>query len=204
MNGKLQLIKNRLIEEMAKRKVYQSQAQEVFDKREEQNTRYENAQKARGVIQAVAEQTQQHIEIQISTVVSSALAAVFPEPYEFKLKFVQRRNKTEADLLFIKNGNECDDILAVGGGGVADVVANVAFPLAIWSIRKTRNTMLWDEPSKFLHNPEYQEKASLLIKEVSEKLNLQIIMISDQKNILKKADKIFFVEQTKGVSVVSY
>ena len=114
MNGKLQLIKNRLIEEMAKRKVYQSQAQEVFDKREEQNTRYENAQKARGVIQAVAEQTQQHIEIQISTVVSSALAAVFPEPYEFKLKFVQRRNKTEADLLFIKNGNECDDILAVG------------------------------------------------------------------------------------------
>jgi hypothetical protein len=191
-----------LIEAKADRNRYKKSLLDYQTKKKEQEQRDDFAQKARIIIQEVASQTQKHIEIQISTLVSSCLAAIFPEPYEFQLRFVKRRNKTEADLVFIKNGKESDDILFVGGGGVADVAANIAFPLAIWSIKKTRNTMLLDEPSKFIHSPEYQERASQLIKEVSDKLKLQFIIISDQSSMTKNADKVFKVELVKGISHV--
>ncbi len=196
----LEYLKKKLIEKKAERNILTNQLAQAKTSKETFSNRLDNTLKARQIVQDVAKATQQEIEFQISTLVSDALASVFPDPYKFELRFVQRRNKTEADLIFIKNGNECDDILAVGGGGVADIVANIAFPLAIWSIKKTRNVMLWDEPTKFLHNPDYQENASMMIKEVSKKLNIQIIMISDQKNIIKAADKVFNIELVKGIS----
>jgi ABC-type cobalamin/Fe3+-siderophores transport system ATPase subunit len=130
-----------------------------------------------------------------------ALASVFPEPYIFQLRFVQKRNKTEAELIFSKNGNETDDILNTGGGGVADI-ASIALRISLWSIKKTRPTLILDESLKFLHSPEYQEKASQMLKEVSSKLGLQIIMVSDQKNILEYADKVIKIVNYNGISKV--
>jgi DNA repair exonuclease SbcCD ATPase subunit len=63
--------------------------------------------------------------------------------------------------------------------------------------------MIWDEPTKFLHNPTYQEKASEMIKKLSEELRLQIIMVTDQQNLLNAADKVITVEQKNGESKVS-
>ncbi len=203
MNGNLKDLQEKLIQEKSKKQILEIQLKTAKDKKKTLEQRCEAAQKARGITQIIAEQLQKKIEFQISHLVTTALAAVFPDPWEFQLRFVQRRNKTEADLIFIKNGKETDDILFSGGGGVADVAANIALPLAIWSIRKTRNVMLWDEPTKYLHNPEYQKNASALIKEVSEKLGIQIILVTDQKNLLNNADKVFTVENRKGISLVS-
>ncbi len=203
MNGNLKALQERLIKEKAKKQILETQLQTAKEKKETLEKRCDAAQKARTITQIIAEQLQKKIEFQISRLVTTALASVFPDPWEFQLRFVQRRNKTEADLIFVKNGKETDDILFSGGGGVADIAANIALPLAIWSIRKTRNLMLWDEPTKYLHNPEYQMNASALIKEVSEKLGIQILLVTDQKNLLNKADKIFTVENRKGISHVS-
>ena len=162
---------------------------------------YERHLKARAIVQIVAEETQKKIEYQISNLVSMALASVFPDPYEFKASFVQRRNKTECDLLFIKNGNETDDILNSGGGGVADI-ASFALRIALWCIKKTRPTFLLDEPGKFIHNAEYQGKVSEMIKKLSRELKIQIIIISDLPFITKSADKVFVVENKKGTAFI--
>ena len=55
---------------------------------------------------------------------------------------------------------------------------------------------------KFLHNPIYQEKASEMLKKLSTELKLQIIMVSDQQNLLNAADKIINIEYKNGVSNV--
>ena len=162
---------------------------------------YDNVLKARVIVQKVAEDTQKQLEYHISNLVTMALASVFPDPYEFKLRFIQKRNKTEAELIFIKNNNEIDNILENGGGGVADV-ASLALRFALWSIKKTRPTILLDEPTKFLHNPGYQEKASEMLKQISSKLGLQIIMVSDQQALLKAADKVIEITNVDGVSII--
>jgi DNA repair exonuclease SbcCD ATPase subunit len=130
-----------------------------------------------------------------------ALATVFPDPYTFSLRFVERRNTTEADLIFSKNGNETDDLLNTGGGGVADI-ASFALRIALWSLKKSRATFILDEPDKFLHNPDYQEKASSMMKELCEKMGIQIILVSDQERIIAAADKVIRIENRNGVSSI--
>ena len=163
---------------------------------------HDHCLQARALVQKVAEETQKKIEFHISNLVSMALASIYPDPYEFKVRFVQRRNRTECDLIFIKNGNETDDILNSGGGGVADI-ASFALRIAVWSIKKTRATFLLDEPMKFIHDSNYQEKTSEMIQKLSESLNIQIIMISDLPFIIKCADRIIRVKNIKGESKVS-
>lgn len=162
---------------------------------------YENCLKARTIVQTVARSTQEKIEVHISNLVTMALATVFPDPYTFSLRFVERRNTTEADLIFSKNGNETDDLLNTGGGGVADI-ASFALRIALWSLKKSRATFILDEPDKFLHNISYQEKASELMKELCDKLGIQIILVSDQERIIAAADKVIRISNKNGVSEV--
>lgn len=162
---------------------------------------YENCLKARTIVQTVARSTQEKIEVHISNLVTMALATVFPDPYTFSLRFVERRNTTEADLIFSKNGNETDDLLNTGGGGVADI-ASFALRIALWSLKKSRATFILDEPDKFLHNISYQEKASELMKELCDKLGIQIILVSDQERIIAAADRVIRISNKNGVSEV--
>lgn len=154
----------------------------------------ENCQKARTIVQIVAQSTQTKVEYHISNLVSMALASVFPEPYEFALRFVQRRNKTEADLIFVKDGNEGDPV-DISGGGALDV-ASFALRVAIWSIKPTRNTLILDEPGKFISR-DLQEKFSSMIKHLSTKLGLQFIIVSHVPEIQESADKVFEIKNGK-------
>ena len=159
-----------------------------------------NCQKARAIVQVVAEETQKKIEYQISNLVSLALASVFPDPYEFCLRFVQKRNKTEADLIFIKNGNEGDPI-NVSGGGALDV-ASFALRAAIWSIKPSNNVMILDEPFHFLSR-DLQDKCSSMIKMISDKLKLQFIIVSHIPEITEAADRVFKITNSNGISEVN-
>jgi ABC-type cobalamin/Fe3+-siderophores transport system ATPase subunit len=198
---KLSDIRMYLSEQEGRRKLFIEEKEKLEKEKKELSEKLDNLLKARSIVQIVAEQTQKKLEYHISNLVSMALASVFPEPYIFQLRFVQKRNKTEAELIFSKNGNETDDILNTGGGGVADI-ASIALRISLWSIKKTRPTLILDESLKFLHSPEYQEKASQMLKEVSSKLGLQIIMVSDQKNILEYADKVIKIVNYNGISKV--
>lgn len=201
MNGEIANMRNSLNQKKGKRAFLIEQKEEAITDKQRFEELHTHCLQARSIVQTVAENTQKHIEYHISNLVSMALASVFPDPYKFDLRFVQRRNKTEADLIFSKNGNETDDILNTGGGGVADV-ASFALRIAQWSIKKTRPVLLLDETFKFLHNPVYQEKASEMLKEISDKLGIQIILVSDQDSLINAADKTIKLKNNKGISEV--
>jgi hypothetical protein len=162
---------------------------------------YDDVIKARAIVQIVAKATQSSIEVHISNLVTLALTSVFPEPYEFKLEFVERRNSTEADCIWLKNGNRINDILSFGGGGVADVGNSALIP-SLWSLKKTRPIFINDEPDKFLHSPAYQERFSQMLKMLCDKLGVQIIIVSDQPGIISAADKVIRIGCKNGTSFI--
>ena len=172
---------------------------ETIEKLEESEQYFIDCQKVRAYVQIVAEQTQKKIEYHISNLVSMALSAVFPDPYEFSLQFVQRRNKTEADLIFKKDGNEGDP-LDISGGGALDV-ASFALRAATWSIKPSRKVLLLDEPGKFISR-DLQEKFGEMIKTISTKLGIQLIVISHIPEIISYADKVFNTTNIKGETIV--
>ena len=92
---------------------------------------------------------------------------------------------------------EIDPIEASGVGAID--VASFALRIASWTmaIPKTRNVIILDEPMKHL-STEYQEKASAMIKELSQKLGLQFIIITHEEVLTSSADKIFEVSIRKG------
>lgn len=148
-----------------------------------------NHEKAREVIKEAALKTQEALAFHISDITSLALQAVFPEPYSLDVQFVQRRNKTECDLFFKRDDAEMDPMLASGGGPVD--VASFALRVASWSMQNpsSRSIIVLDEPMRFL-STDLQPKASEMIKELSEKLGIQFIIITHEEELTNEADKI--------------
>ncbi len=161
--------------------------------------RHEQAQE---VIRQVALKTQQQLQFHISDIVTMALEAVFDNPYKLAVEFIQRRNKTECDLYFVRNNEKIDPLSASGGGAVD--VASFALRVASWSmsIPHTRNTLILDEPFRYLSS-NLLPKASDMLKEVSNRLGLQIIMVTHADELIESADKVFAVSKKKGISKVS-
>lgn len=158
-------------------------------------------EKAREIVKEVGLKTQQQLSFHISDITSLALEAVFVDPYRLVVDFVERRNKTECDLFFEREGNKTDPFSAAGGGAVD--VATFALRIASWSMEypRSNNVIILDEPMRFL-SVDNQEKASLMIKEVSDKLGLQFIIVTHEPTLATYADKVFEVNIRKGVSKV--
>lgn len=158
-------------------------------------------EQAREIVREVGLKTQQQLQYHISDITSLALGAVFSEPYKLVVEFVQRRNKTECDLWFERDGERIDPISASGGGAVD--VASFALRIAAWSMQRPRSrpVIILDEPMRFL-SVDLQERASAMIKEISDKLGLQFIIITHESTLAAEADKVFEVRIKKGVTQI--
>lgn len=163
-------------------------------------------EEAREIIRAVGLEMQKTLQYHISEITSLALDAVFENPYKLVAEFVQRRNKTECDLYFTRGENRLDPLSSTGVGAVD--VAAFALRVASWSMLfpKPINTLVLDEPFKHLKGEEANKRVLDMIKEISQKLNLQILMVSDERisreQIIESADKVFEVSIKNGVSTV--
>lgn len=135
---------------------------------------YDTAQK---LAQQVAQQVQESAHAQVADVVSACLEAVFEEPYTFRIVFEQKRGRTEARLVFERDGLEVDPLTA-SGGGVVDV-ASFALRVACLSMQRPRPRMLLilDEPFKFVSRC-YLPRVRALLERMTEEQNIQILMVT--------------------------
>jgi hypothetical protein len=154
-------------------------------------------EEARIIVQIVAKETQKSIQFHISDLVTHALSAIFPDPYTFKLEFVVRRDKTEADLVWEREGFQ----YYPNGGGVRDV-SSFGMRIALWSLKAQRSQpiLIFDEP--FKHTCKGMlNKIGLMISEISKALKLQIIIISHADELIKLSDTSYrVVRDDKRVS----
>jgi len=151
--------------------------------------RIEDAQRALAIIQEVAQATQQELEFHISSLVTTAIESVNPKWPEFVVKIAIRRNRTECDLLFREHGVD-QRPKDSSGGGVKDV-ASFALRIAYWSLKKNRRTFILDEPFRNV-DPTHQDKTSEMVKMLSDRLGVQIIMVSHQEDINVAANRTFY------------
>jgi len=159
-----------------------------------------DTEKALAFIQRVASATQKQIKIHIEDIITMAMASVIDDQdYEFELDFVIRNNKTEADCYFTSNGERFKP-LDETGGGVVDI-ASFAARIALWSLGSTSNTLVFDEPFRFVSR-EYQSKAGDILKKLSEQLTLQILMVSHNDNFIQKSRNIITIKKVNDESII--
>jgi len=136
-----------------------------------------NLAQAQQIAQAVAQTIQQQAHKQIAGVVSKCLELVFDSPYKFKINFEQKRGKTEASLLFERDGLEVDPLTA-SGGGVVDVAA-FALRLSCLMLAKPplRRILFLDEPFKFV-SEDYRGNVKMMLEQLSKEMGIQLIMVT--------------------------
>lgn len=161
-------------------------------------------EEAREIIRMVGLKTQEQIQFHVSDITTLALESVFPDPYQLKVEFIQRRNKTECDLKFVRGEYEIDPMEASGVGAID--IAAFALRIASWSmsVPHTRNIILLDEPFRCL-SKNYQPLASAMLRELSKRLNLQLIITTHEDALAESADRTFEVSKSsKRISKVKY
>ena len=140
-----------------------------------------DVESAQSIVQGIAQAVQQKVQEKISAVVSRCLEAVFgDDAYEFAIRFDQKRGKTEARIVFVRDGKEFDDPLNEVGGGVLDV-ASLALRLAciIMSKPAVRKLLILDEPFSAVRGVKYRNRTRKMLERLSEEMGIQWIISTD-------------------------
>ena len=201
----IQELKDEIIKRKNNKEFIEEEIDDLLVKKKKLRKEKTMKERALELVKDVALKTQKQLEFHLNEMVSAALNSVFDEEYEFVVKFQKRRDKTECDLYF-KKGEHLVDPLRFSGLGAADVAA-FALRCAAWSMNKEyRNTLILDEPFKHLKGEMENIRVIELMKTLSEKLNLQIICINDERasreDIVNGADRVFHITQKKGTSSI--
>lgn len=186
---------------MSEREIAKSELIRWDSKRTENHKKLSDLEEVRIIFQKASQLTQRQLSKTVSDIVSNALAAVFEDPYTFKIEFVSRRNVTECDLLFERN-EETRSPLDSCGYGAADI-ASLALRVAYWKLGNSRNVLILDEPTRNL-DAKKQRLASIMIKKLSRMSGgLQFIIVTHNKDLAESADRQFRVIKENEVSHVT-
>lgn len=160
-------------------------------------------EQAQAFLQKVAQDTQSQLKFQIEDIVNLALETCFPNEYKFQLQFNIARGKTDAELVFLsKRTGRAVDPMNASGGGVVDLTA-FALRIASFALEQgIDNVIILDEPFRFISR-DLQARAGEILRVLSEKLGLQILMVTHIGEMIDIADKVFEVKKNSdGRSVV--
>lgn len=157
------------------------------------------------VLQQTAQKTQQRLSYHISSFITSALESIWGEDsYTFTLNFIEKRNKTEVEMLLHTNEGDIDlkDLNSIRvGGGILDIVA-LALRIALWSLQvHPKKIMILDQPLSNV-DQNYLPKAGKLIKELSDKLDIQFIIINHNPALADIADNNIEVVKENNISKI--
>ncbi len=177
-----------------------SQQASLLNEMAELSNQLNGLQQALSYTQIKAQETQEAVKFHIEDIVNTAMNAVFPDEYTFKLNFVVRRNRTEADIILLEKSFEIDPLKSVGGG-VADVLS-IALRIVLLIISKKRRVLFLDEPLKNV-DKDRKPIAFEMLKRLCSEMKIQVIAVTHDPLMVAIADKEFKVTKKNGISSIS-
>lgn len=142
----------------------------------------------------------------IENIVNCALLDVFQNP-NLKLKLQLNPDGAKTSIsTFIEEDGQLYDIESGRGGGLRDLVSTAILLCCRALVKpKIELPLLLDESFKFLHSTKdnkYKKNAFKFLKDVANKLNTQIILITgeEDKDALDAADNIIYIYRKNNQS----
>lgn len=135
---------------------------------------------AQEILQKLAQKVQEVAHARVAAIVTKCLQAIYEDPYEFRIVFDRKRGKTEARLVFVRDGVEVNPLKSSGGGPVD--VASFALRLACLVLARPvrRPVMVLDEPFKMVDEIAAAKLAQLLSR-LSDELHVQFVIVTHSK-----------------------
>jgi len=142
------------------------------------------------------------LKAQIEKVVSEALHIIYGPDYGMELVYDVKNNRSSMTIEFVRDtkaGQVRRDIEG-HGGGVSDSISVPLRLLVLLGSKQTDKVVLLDECYKHM-DPERIEGVARFIKDVSDQLELQIVMCSHWVDVMREqADKTWRLWDEEGVT----
>lgn len=185
-------LRTRLDEAKGRRDLLLDQAEVKLAELESLELRHERLIKARHVLTEVAKQTLERFKNRVESLITLAIRGVFDRPFEFKLLFSIKRNRHECKPVVVE-GKSVQSPKEAMGGGILDIIG-FAFRIVLWSLERprSRNILILDEPMRWAGR--LRLKAGRILKEISNQLKIQIIMMTHDEELICIADRLWFAE----------
>lgn len=139
------------------------------------NQKLQDAEQAREVLQTLARMVEEKAHAQIATVVTHAIRAGGWD-YDFKIVFEEKRGKTEARAVFVRNGHELDPVTAAGHGPLDVAALALRLVSIMLSMPQKRRLLILDEPLKNVHGEEHRQKVAALVQALARDLQFQLVV----------------------------
>lgn len=184
--------------ETLKAKIVQNQARiAAIDKETDLLT------KAAIFLQTLSDETRKEILDKISGIVTDALQKIKDPNLTFRMNLSTERNQIDVQfVVFDKSTNQEYDILESCGGSIADIIT---FPLKLSLLLKWEPSlsriMILDENFKFVSVAD-QEPLGEFVRQISEKMNVQTILVTHSPVVASKAHRIIEVSKRDGISKI--
>jgi len=144
--------------------------------------------------------SQEKFKDKIESLVTMVIQTVFDRPFTFHLEFQKKRNNIEC-VPVVKEGKDefspKDDM----GGSILDLIS-FAFRIVLWSLEspRSRNVFILDEP--FIWTGSLIKRVGDALKILSQKLNIQIILVSHENDLIEICDKAWRISHNGEMSEV--
>lgn len=156
------------------------------------------------LLASVAENRQSAVQVQIETLVTEGLQAIFGVGLSFAM-VPTTRNKTPVIDLMVRSriGDELveTEVMDARGGGLAATVGALLRVVVMLLSPDGGDTLVMDEP--FAHvSAEYQAPLAAFLRELVDRAGKQIIHVTHSETFAEGADQRYHFEQVDGVTRV--
>jgi DNA repair exonuclease SbcCD ATPase subunit len=159
---------------------------------------YDDLTTARWILSEASRVTQMQFKSFVESLVTLAIQTVFPEEgYKFLVEFGLKANRSEINLLVQQGDKDPYYPEEEQGGGLLDIIS-FALRIVLYELEKpiSRNVLLLDEPFRFCGA--LTPLAIQMMKEISTRLNIQMIIVTHDSRLSDLADRVWQVNRIKG------
>lgn len=158
------------------------------------------AEEVRMFFTLLADQQRKELEQKVEALVDYGVQAVFGPTYRFKVTSELRGKSVRTEFWLVENGLQLP-LLDATGGGIGDVVSFLLRVVILCLARPSqRRVLVLDEPFKFVSASHFTTLSTLL-RELSESLDLQLLMVTHKPELLEAATTVVRVRKTASGSV---
>ena len=151
------------------------------------------------VFQSAIKLLYDNLSMHLGGIITEGLSMVFPDSnYQFVIDFVERRGTVEADLWLEDDEGERYHPLDAVGGGISDFVS-LLLRITYLILSDYENTLICDEPGKFISSDKREEAANFL-KKICEDFDFQVLMVSHIPEMIQCANVVYTLKKQRGVS----
>lgn len=180
-------------------------ASQIKSKKEEidrLNTRAENLSRISALLSTYADERQAEVQHKFESIVSQGLQQIFDEELSLSIRNRMVGKRFETDFVLVsKIGDKTleTSILDARGGGVAAVAGFLLQAVLVLLTPGARPVLFLDESfSQVSEN--YLDNLAQFLKEMTERTNLQIILVTHSDVFAEYADKVYRFSQKQGIT----